>query len=257
VKELVVNADDLGLSPGVNQGIAQAHLEGIVTSASLMVRQPAAEAAAELVRQLPNLGVGLHVDIAEWEPGPSGWTLLYALVDDRDGSAVAREIEQQLALFESLIGRPPDHLDSHQHVHRSEPLRSILGRVADELGVPLRFQSRFGYFGGFYGQGREGRPRRDAISPRALRAAIAELPDGATELCCHPAAQLDIQSSYGAERLQELETLCDPTVREAQAASGFRLDSFSGHQTHLQTSGQLTNTLSGALPLRFVQPEGP
>jgi chitin disaccharide deacetylase len=233
VRELVVNADDLGLSRGVNEGIARAHLDGIVTSASLMVRQPAAEAAAELVRQLPKLGVGLHVDLAEWTPGPSGWTPVYAFVDDRDGSAVAREVEEQLALFEDLVGRPPDHLDSHQHVHRSEPLRSILGRVADELGVPLRFRSSFGYFGGFYGQTRDGRPLPDAISPRALRTAIAELPDAATELCCHPAAQLDFRSSYGRERLQELETLCDPTVREVHAASGFRLDSFSGHRGHV------------------------
>jgi predicted glycoside hydrolase/deacetylase ChbG (UPF0249 family) len=233
VKELVVNADDFGLSPGVNEGITRAHLEGIVTSASLMVRQPAAEAAAELTRQLPKLGIGLHVDLAEWTPGPSGWTPLYAFVDDRDGSAVSREVEQQLALFENLVGRPPDHLDSHQHVHRSEPLRSILGRVAGDLGVPLRFQSRFAYYGGFYGQGREGRPLPEAISPRALRTALAELPDGATELCCHPAAQLDFRSSYGRERLQELGTLCDPTVREVHAAGGFRLDSFSGHRTHL------------------------
>ena len=230
MRELVVNADDLGLSHGVNRGIARAHLDGIVTSASFMVRQPAAEAAAELVHTLPNLGVGLHVDLAEWTPATSGWTPLYAFVDDQDESAVTREVEQQLALFENLIGRAPDHLDSHQHAHRSEPLRSILGRVAEELRVPLRFHSRFGYFGGFYGQGREGRPLPDAISPRALRTALAELPDGATELCCHPAAQLDFQSSYGPERLQELKTLCDPTVREVPAASGFRLDSFSGHQ---------------------------
>lgn len=238
MRELVVNADDLGLSPGVNEGIARAHLEGIVTSASLMVRQPAAEAAAELARQLPDLGVGLHVDLAEWTPGPSGWTPLYAFVDDEDASAVAREVEQQLALFENLVGRSPDHLDSHQHAHRSEPLRSILGRVADELSVPLRFQSRFGYFGGFYGQARERRLLPHAISPRALRTAITELPDGATELCCHPAAQLDFRSSYGPERLQELETLCDPTVREAIAAGRLRLASFGGHRRRFHAGAE-------------------
>jgi chitin disaccharide deacetylase len=248
VRELVVNADDLGLSPGVNKGIARAHLEGIVTSASLMVRQPAAGAAADLVHQLPQLGVGLHVDLAEWLYGQSGWTRLYAFVDVHDELAVAREVEQQLALFENLVGRPPDHFDSHQHAHREEPLRSILGRMADELGVPLRFQSRFGYFGGFYGQAREGRPLPDAISPQALRTAIAELPDGTTELCCHPAAQLDFQSSYGQERLQELKTLCDPIVGEVHAASDFRLDSFSGHRTHLQTSGSDAITVSCGVP---------
>ena len=246
MRELVVNADDLGLSAGVNQGIARAHLEGIVTSASLMVRQPAAEAAAELVGRLPKLGVGLHVDLAEWTPGPSGWTPLYTLVDDQDEAAVAREVEQQLFLFENLVGRPPDHLDSHQHVHRDEPLRSILGRVANELRVPLRFRSRFGYFGGFYGQSDNGRPLPDAISPRALQAAIEELPDGATELCCHPAAELDFDSSYRRERLSELQALCDPQVRATVTAGGFALDSFSGCGRRFQSSDQAETQSSTA-----------
>jgi predicted glycoside hydrolase/deacetylase ChbG (UPF0249 family) len=233
VRDLVVNADDLGLSPGVNHGIARAHLEGIVTSSSLMVRQPAAEHAAELVQQLPSMGIGLHVDLAEWVAKPSGWTPLYTRVDDQDGLAVAQEVEQQLLLFENLVGRPPDHLDSHQHAHREEPLRSILGRVAKELGVPLRFHSRFGYCGGFYGQGREGQPLHDAISSQGLRAAVTELSDGATELCCHPAAELDFQSSYGVERLRELEALCDPQVREAVTTNDFLLESFDGHKRRL------------------------
>jgi chitin disaccharide deacetylase len=230
VRELVVNADDLGLSPGVNRGIARAHVEGIVTSASLMVRQPAAEDAAELVHQLPKLGVGLHVDLAEWMRRPSGWEPLYAFVDDQDQAAVTREVEQQLVLFENLVGRAPDHLDSHQHAHRSEPLRSILGRAAEELRVPLRFHSRFVYFGGFYGQSGDGRPFIEAISSQGLCTALAKLSEGATELCCHPAAEIDFQSSYGAERLQELEALCSEQVRREIATGGFGLDSFGGHR---------------------------
>jgi chitin disaccharide deacetylase len=255
MRDLVVNADDLGLSPGINKGIARAHLEGIVTSASLMVRQPAAEHAAELAQDVPSMGIGLHVDLAEWTPVPSGWAPLYAFVDDQNESAVARELERQLALFENLVGRPPDHLDSHQHAHRSEPLRSILGRAAKELGVPLRFHSRFAYFGGFYGQGRKGQPLVEAISAQSLYAAIARLPEAATELCCHPAAELDFRSSYGPERLRELETLCDLKVKEALAASDVRLGSFSGHRTHLQISDPVTITVNGGLPLRFAQPE--
>jgi predicted glycoside hydrolase/deacetylase ChbG (UPF0249 family) len=234
VRALVVNADDLGLSPGVNKGIARAHLEGLVTSASLMVRQPAAEAAAELVRQLPKLGVGLHVDLAEWELRPSGWSPVYAFVDNRDDLAVGHEVELQLLLFERLMGRPPDHIDSHQHAHRSEPLRSILHRVATELRVPLRFQSPFRYFGGFYGQNREGRPLDEAISVQNLCTAVAKLSEAATELSCHPAAELDFQSSYGPERLRELEALCDPQVRDTVTAGGFALDSFNGHTRRLR-----------------------
>src|SRR4029077_1803827 len=73
VIRLVVNADALALTLGINDGIARAHRDGIVTSASLMVRQPAAEAAAELVHDLPNLGIGLHADLAEWVAQSSGW----------------------------------------------------------------------------------------------------------------------------------------------------------------------------------------
>lgn len=233
MRELVVNADDLGLSPGINRGIARAYREGIVTSASLMVRQPAAGHAVELVHELPSLGVGLHVDLAEWVAKPSGWTPLYAFVDDEDELAVAQEVEQQVVLFESLVGRTPDHLDSHQHAHRCEPLRSILGRVAKELRVPLRFHSRFAYFGGFYGQAREGRPLPAAISPQGLLSAVSELRDEATELCCHPAAELDFESSYGLERIRELEALCDLRVRDAVTAEGFALDSFGGHKRRL------------------------
>lgn len=235
MRDLVVNADDLGLSPGVNRGIARAHLEGIVTSASLIVRRPAAAHAAEMVQELPDLGVGLHVDIAEWVAEPSGWRPLYAYVDDRDERAVAEEVDRQLLLFESLVGRPPDHIDSHQHAHRSEPLRSILGRTAKELRVPLRFHSRFEYVGGFYGQDGEGRPLPAAISPRGLRTALAELRSDAAEICCHPAAEVDFHSSYGSERARELETLCEPGVRDAVAAAGFVLASFAEHKRRFLT----------------------
>jgi chitin disaccharide deacetylase len=261
VRELVVNADDFGLSPGVNRGIARAHLEGIVTSASLMVRQSAAVHAAELVRELPSLGVGLHVDLGEWAPEPSGWTPLYTFVDDQDELAVAQEVERQVLLFEDIVGRSPDHVDSHQHAHRAEPLRSILGRTAKELRVPLRFHSRFGYFGGFYGQGRNGQPLPTAIASRGLRAALAQLPDGATELCCHPAADLDFGSSYGLERILELEALCDPRVREAVTAEGFVLDSFGGHRRSgiddaAQTArAPLASTAAGTTFRTHPQPE--
>lgn len=229
--ELVVNADDLGLSAGINNGVVRAHRDGIVTSASLMVRQPAAEAAAELVQDLPNLGLGLHVDLGEWVAHPLGWEPAYAFVDDQDAVAVEKEVELQLELFESLVGRPPDHLDSHQHAHREEPLRTILGRAAKDLGIPLRHQSRFRYFGGFYGQDRTGDRLPEAITPRGLEASLTALADDAVELCCHPAAELDFRSTYGAERLDELVALCDPTVSKAIAAAGLNLRTFAERPT--------------------------
>ena len=62
-RHLIVNADDFGLSAGVNRGIVEAYDNGIVTSASLMVHKPAAAQAAALARSRPSLGLGLHIDI--------------------------------------------------------------------------------------------------------------------------------------------------------------------------------------------------
>ena len=65
-RAVIVNADDFGLSAGVNRGIAAAFEGGIVTSASLMVRPDAAAEAASYARLHPVLGVGLHIDLGEW-----------------------------------------------------------------------------------------------------------------------------------------------------------------------------------------------
>src|SRR5712692_6069973 len=70
---LIVNADDFGQSPGVNRGIVEAHDRGIVTSASLMVRWPAAAQAAVYSRKHPELGLGIHFDFGEWACRRGSW----------------------------------------------------------------------------------------------------------------------------------------------------------------------------------------
>src|SRR4051794_21157272 len=116
---LIVNADDFGRSPGVNRGIVRAHEHGIVTSASLMVRWPAAAEAAGYGRPRPGLSLGLHVDLGEWSLCGADWQPVYEVVDSDNPGAVAAEVGRQLAAFRSLVGRDPTHLDSHQHVHRT------------------------------------------------------------------------------------------------------------------------------------------
>jgi chitin disaccharide deacetylase len=226
VRRLIVNADDFGLSAAVNAGVVRAHREGIVTSASLMVRQPAARAAAAAVRECPELSVGLHVDLGEWVRRDGGWHPRYVRVDDSDAEAVAGEVERQVEAFQTLLQRDPTHLDSHQHVHRDEPTRTILVRTAQELGVPLRHHSLARYYGGFYGQGKDGSALADAIGPIALAKLIQTLPAGTTELCCHPAEWVHQDWDYGVERIAELNSLCHPAVRAAVAASGVELMSF-------------------------------
>jgi predicted glycoside hydrolase/deacetylase ChbG (UPF0249 family) len=219
MRRLVVNGDDFGLSAGVNAGILRAHREGILTSASLMVRAPAAGHAAEGAAEHPELSVGLHVDLGEWFQDAAGeWHPRYTVVDTGDEPAVVAELERQVERFRDLVGRDPTHMDSHQHVHRSEPVRSAMGALAKRLKIPLRHHGNVRYCGAFYGPG--------AIGPAALVSIIDALPEGATELGCHPAAAVHPKWDYAHERRTELASLCHPSVREAIERAGVRLCSF-------------------------------
>jgi predicted glycoside hydrolase/deacetylase ChbG (UPF0249 family) len=226
---LIVNADDFGRSHGVNRGVALAHENGIVTSASAMVRWPAAEEAAELARAHPLLSVGLHVDLSEWTHRDGEWSATYEVVSD-DRVAVSAEVEAQLARFSSLFRREPTHLDSHQHVHQGEPLRSIILEAGRKLGVPVRhFTPGIVYRGDFYGQTEEGEPLPDAIALDSMLRLLSTLPDGVTELGCHPASEPELDSSYAIERPEELRVLCDARVRAVVEAEGIELRSFADY----------------------------
>jgi predicted glycoside hydrolase/deacetylase ChbG (UPF0249 family) len=224
---LVVNADDFGLSPGVNRGIIAAHEHGIVTSASLMVRWPGAVEAAAYARTRPELGVGLHVDLGEWVYRDGEWITLYQVVPLADREAVSAEVERQLTFFCHLVGREPTHLDSHQHVHRDAPIVTILSRLARTLKIPLRhYTPGIRYEGGFYGQAERGDPLPEAITVEALLNILTTLPSGITELCCHPGED-DAVSTYRTERRREVETLCDRHVRAAVGSGSIQLRSFA------------------------------
>jgi chitin disaccharide deacetylase len=225
---LIVNADDFGLSEAVNCGIIRAHEHGIVTSASLMVRQPAAEQAAGYARGRPELSVGLHLDLGEWVYRDGTWLPLYEVVPLDDAAAVAAEVGRQLDAFVRLVGRPPTHVDSHQHVHRTDPVLSSARALATRLNVPLRhFSPRVQYRGDFYGQTGKGEAVPDAVSAAALLQVISSLDAPVTELACHPGEDGELASVYRAERAIEVAALCDGAVREALARQGVRLVSFA------------------------------
>ena len=226
LRRLVVNADDFGRSHAINDGVVEAHARGIVTSASLMVRHPAAAEAVAAAREHPGLGLGLHIDLTEWEQANGEWRAKYTVVDTADEAAVAAEVERQLDCFRALTGAEPTHLDSHQHVHREQPVRSVVIARATELALPLRGHGPVRYCGAFYGQDSRGRPLREAIRPEALIRLVQGLEAGVTELACHPATHAEPFTSYSVERPLELEALCDPAVMRAIRAAEIDLCSF-------------------------------
>lgn len=168
LKRLVVTADDFGLAVEVNEAVEQAHRDGVLTAASLMVGSPGAADAVERARRLPSLGVGLHVVLVEGRPvlPPEQVTDLVdsrgAFRDDMARAAVgmffrptvrrqlAAEIEAQFAAF-AATGLPLDHVNTHRHFHLHPTI----------LGAILKAGRRYGM-----------RAVRAPLEPRAVLAQV-------------------------------------------------------------------------------------
>jgi predicted glycoside hydrolase/deacetylase ChbG (UPF0249 family) len=216
---IVVNGDDLGASPGVNRGIAEAHQWGVLTSASLMVDMPASAEGAAMARDLPGLSVGLHAHLTDVR------SRLRAGLEVPDRCQA--DLQRQLDRFVELVGRVPTHLDSHHNVHRDPRLLPSFLHLADEHRMPLREHSPVRHVGSFYGQW-GGETHLEQISVAGLiRLLETEVRDGVTEIACHPGyADPPLRSSYRGERDAEVRTLCDPAVREFMSARRIRLVDF-------------------------------
>jgi predicted glycoside hydrolase/deacetylase ChbG (UPF0249 family) len=220
VKYVVVNGDDLGASPGVNRGITEAHRRGLLTSASLMVNMAASQEGASLTRDLPALSVGLHANLTDASGQP--------LVDLETGEHCGEVLQQQLFAFAALMGRLPTHLDSHHNLHRNPPLLPYFLEVADRYGLPLRDHSPARHFSKFYGQW-DGETHLEQISVQGLiRLLESEIPEGVTEVSCHPGySDTALRSTYREEREVELQTLSDPAVRQFLSVRQIQLVNFN------------------------------
>jgi chitin disaccharide deacetylase len=221
---LIINADDFGYARGVNAGIIAAHQHGIVLSTSLMVDAPLAAEAAALARQQPKLGVGLHFTVTDHN-GP--------LVDLLSVAAVERELHRQYQRCCDLLGHPPTHLDSHHHVHLRRELKPLFVAWAEEQQLPVRSLGSIHYNGSFYGQGYDEEwrsyPAPELIGVENLEKILRSLPEGVTELGCHPAyLSPDLDSSYASERQIELTTLRNTRVFTLIRELGIVLTNFAG-----------------------------
>jgi len=225
---LIVNADDFGLSPGVNAGVVQAHEDGVLTSASLMIRSPAAMDAVALAADHPGLSLGLHVDLGEWVLRDGSWETVYEVVPMNDQAKLQAEVWGQMEWFRQKTGRYPTHIDSHQHVHVWEPGVAVFTQLARQMSIPLRHcTTGIRYCGDLYGHDSTGNLIADAITVDNLIEIIASLQPGVTELACHPGVGGDSGSPYDRERAEELKILCDPRVRDALEREGVTLRSFA------------------------------
>jgi predicted glycoside hydrolase/deacetylase ChbG (UPF0249 family) len=249
MKRLIVNADDYGRTAGINEGTVEAYVMGIVTSATVMILEDAAEEGLRLARAVaPDLALGLHFTVtgggqSASPPGslprlaPAGRFVrsVEDLPDRIPEQEVRQELEAQIALFEKRAGKPPTHLDSHHHsaVHisvapvfasvakeRGLPVRASNGRALEQLrGKGLRVPDYF--LESFFGSG---------ATTENLRFILAHLREGVSELMCHPGYPDDTlvrNSTYAREREKEIVALCDPAIREALAAEDIKLINFT------------------------------
>jgi hopanoid biosynthesis associated protein HpnK len=152
MKQLILNADDFGMTLGVNEGIIRAHREGILTSATLMANGEAFDDAVESARANKELGVGCHLVLVGGkcvatkdsvaslvDAGgnlPDSLPLFVAKISS--GIIRTEEIERELR---AQIGRvraagiEPTHLDTHKHTHAHPRVMEALGKVAKECGI--------------------------------------------------------------------------------------------------------------------------
>ncbi len=158
MRRLIINADDFGLTAGVNRAIVEAHEGGIVTSATLMANGQAFDEAVSLAQSRPRLGVGCHIVLVDGAPLVRE-TATDSLLDPRSRTAGAPRFREGISKFAALAltGRlAPDeieaeavaqigklqssgiavtHLDSHKHTHVFPQVFRPLLRAAQACGL--------------------------------------------------------------------------------------------------------------------------
>lgn len=197
-KYLIVNADDFGYSYSINKGIIEAHTKGIITSTSVMVDAIAADEARDLTK-FPDLSIGLHFEVKE-------------IVN------VKVELERQIDKFIAIVGRSPDHLDTHKGHTTDEGIKEVLEDYAKAHNIPIRIFSakHIGSFG----------INSSDCSVARLKRSIDETTEEYNELMTHAGYSDDYlreHSSYSDPREEELKSICSPEIREYIQENGLIL----------------------------------
>lgn len=201
MKYLIVNADDFGYSYGVNRGIIAAHVNGVVTSTSVLVNRIAAAEATNLSKY-PNLSVGLHFDIKNPDNATS-------------------ELLKQVEKLKNMIGKMPSHIDVHKILDRSPELDAVLRAYSDEHKIPVRQLGFAKFIDSYHGPHSGG-----DLSVDRFKLAINQATDPYNEIMCHPGYCDDYllqNSAYSQPREQELKTLCDPSLKDYIAQKDLKL----------------------------------
>ena len=264
MKRLIINSDDYGRTPEISRGVREAHLNGVVTSTTCMMNIPTtASDVAIALKETPKLGMGVHLVLTMGGPivpREAGSTItdeegnffkldkFMERVSDINPDEVKKEWRAQIEAFIKAAGRKPTHLDSHHHSSYFTPelFRRML-ELAKEYDCAIRFPFTHDISYELEETNkhiptllREFNPRKpdafvvnfydEGATDEELLNIINNLPDGISEIMCHPGYVDDAftkESSYNKQRERELRILTDPSTREAIQANGINLITFA------------------------------
>lgn len=260
-RQLIINADDFGLTPGVTEGILQGAMAGCITSTSVMINQFMHQHLAVDPGLHQNLGFGVHLNITTGQPvlppedlstlvgadgAFQGAKYVYEHINELNLIQIEKEWRAQVIGFLIKFGRP-DHIDSHHHVHLQPRLFQLFLQIAGEMRTPIRFPIAMDEIKGFpYTEELRGLTEQitpevldrnyhllsqtdlrfpdyfcdDFITPNIhnperLMEFIHHLPEGITEMMCHPGYLDDMLfqiSTYTQIRVDELKALTAPQL---------------------------------------------
>lgn len=227
--KLLVNADDFGFSRGVNYGILDTHLNGIVNSATMMMNAAGTEHALEIAKATPSLKVGVHLVLTLGKPLTSASSLIgndgffkkqkevYEHPEEISHEDLEREWTAQIERF-LAADLKPSHFDSHHHVHGIKEFYPVIKRLSEKYDVPVRIAGPHFtdiktvtdiLIADFYGEG---------VTEDYFEKLQDRVADGKTvEVMTHPAyldSRLKNGSSYYEERQEETRILSEVKLPE-------------------------------------------
>ena len=261
LKRVIVTADDFGISTPVNEAIEDAYRHGILTTTCLMVGALAADDAVQRAKQIPQMGVGLHLVIVRGRPilpasqvpdlvdalGRFDTNLFRAGVRyfflPHVRRQLAREIRAQFEAF-AKTGLSLDHVNAHNHLHIHPTVFSMILRIGKDYGLrairipfePPPPQGKVSVAEHFIGMWISLMRRRAAryeirvndrmyglrdtgrMNLERLKPILESLPDGVSEVVCHPATGRwpEIEdAAYDYQFEEEYRALLHDDVRSA------------------------------------------
>ncbi|MDI3478516.1 MAG: hypothetical protein PWQ59_2041 [Thermoanaerobacterium sp.] len=246
MKYLIVNADDFGLTKGVNKGVVECYKSGILRSTSIMCNMPYANEALQVKELCPDLGFGIHITLDAGKPLSSP-EKVNTLVDERgyfkrgfphslddaDVDQIRIEIEEQIKKAFSL-GVTITHMDSHHHAQSHSKVIDAFIEMAHKYNLPVRstpldkekiikagLKTVDNFIYTFYD---------DGVKKENLLSILGSLEEGTTEIMSHPAYvddELVNISSYHAKREVERKILTDKDVLQFIRDNNILLTNYS------------------------------